>query len=275
MRVGQDGLDGLVWLDGLVGLDGHCRRTYQRAPTVGRWSATAMVGQGEGVVHPIAPRRYAGHVGYDRSNLHKNEEIVVDEHPHWIMLLWSVVWVVVACSFGIYLLVRNFGGWFGTGTKWLAVLLIVGSVLYLCQRLVTWYSTNFVITTDRCIYREGIISKRGIEIPLERINTVFFHQHLFERLVRAGDLMIESAGTGGEQRFEDIRNPVMVQNLLYQTMEDNENRKYDRVRTPAQAPSVADELTKLAALRDQGHLNDEEFEAQKAQLLARQQPPSG
>lgn len=212
-------------------------------------------------------------MAYDRSNLHANEQIVVDEHPHWIMLVWSLIWVGVAIVFGIFLLVQGWTGWFGTGTKWVAIAAIVVSLLYLAQRLIKWYSTNFVITTDRCIYREGIVSKRGIEIPLERINTVFFHQHLFERLVRAGDLMIESAGHSGEQRFEDIRNPVMVQNLLYQTMEDNENRKFDRIRTGpdgstfATGGSVADELTKLATLRDQGHLSQAEFEAQKAQLL--------
>ncbi len=217
-------------------------------------------------------------MAYDRSNLHANEQIVVDEHPHWIMLMWSIVWVVASIAFGIFVLAQKWEGWFGTGTKWIAIFAIVVSLLYLCQRLIKWWSTNFVITTDRCIYREGIISKRGIEIPLERINTVFFHQHLFERLVRAGDLMIESAGHGGEQRFEDIRNPVMVQNLLYQTMEDNENRKFDRIRTGpdgstfATGGSVADELTKLATLRDQGHLSDAEFEAQKAQLLSRQPP---
>ncbi|MBS1839028.1 MAG: PH domain-containing protein [Actinobacteria bacterium] len=212
---------------------------------------------------------------YDRSNLHANERIVVDEHPHWIMMFWSVIWVLLSVAFGIFLLTRGGDGLLLKSGKWLAVVLIVVAVLYLLQRLVKWYSTNFVITTDRCIYREGIISKQGIEIPLERINTVFFHQHLGERLVRAGDLMIESAGQGGVQRFEDIRNPVMVQNLLYQTMEDNENRKFDRVRQPAEGSgSVADELTKLVALHDQGHLTDAEFEAQKAQLLSRQPPPT-
>jgi hypothetical protein len=39
--------------------------------------------------------------------------------------------------------------------------------------------------------------------------------------------------------------------------------------TPAStsAPSIADELTKLATLRDQGILTDDEFQAQKAKLL--------
>ena len=43
-----------------------------------------------------------------------------------------------------------------------------------------------------------------------------------------------------------------MQQALYQEMEDNENRKFDRVRAPAQQASVADEIEKLAALRDQG-----------------------
>ncbi|MEU2587216.1 SHOCT domain-containing protein [Streptomyces avermitilis] len=38
---------------------------------------------------------------------------------------------------------------------------------------------------------------------------------------------------------------------------------------PAAAPSVADELAKLAALRDQGALTHTEFEQQKARLLGR------
>ncbi len=132
-------------------------------------------------------------VAYDRSNLHANEQIVVDEHPHWIMLMWSVVWVVLAIAFGIFLLVQGWTGWFGTGTKWVAILALVVSLLYLAQRLIKWYSTNFVITTDRCIYREGIISKRGIEIPLDRINTVFFHQRIVERIrsgVRPADIAV-------------------------------------------------------------------------------------
>ena len=212
---------------------------------------------------------------YDRANLHPNEDIVVDEHPHWIMLVWSVVFVVVSTGFGIFLLRISPDNAFGTVLNWFAALIILLSLAYMAHRFIKWYSTNFVLTTDRCIYREGIISKRGIEIPLERINTIFFHQHLFERLVRAGDLTIESAGEAGVQRFEDIRDPVAVQNLLYQTMEDNENRKFDRARGPQVQLSVADELTKLAALRDQGHLTDAEFEAQKASLLGgREQPPS-
>ena len=78
---------------------------------------------------------------------------------------------------------------------------------------------------------------------------------------------IESAGENGVQMFEDVRDPIGVQQTLYQEMEENENRKFDRVRAPEPQASVADELAKLAALHDQGHLSEAEFAAQKARLL--------
>jgi uncharacterized membrane protein YdbT with pleckstrin-like domain len=211
---------------------------------------------------------------FDPRNLHSTEEIVLDMHPHWIMMVKAVLALVVSTAFGIFLLIssEDFKGFLGTALKVLATLAIVASVVYFVQRWARWYSTNFVVTTDRCIYREGIIAKRGIEIPLDRVNTVFFQQGPIERLVRAGDLRIESAGELGIQHFEDVRDPVRVQNILYVEMEDNENRKFDRVRAPG-AVSVADEIGKLASLRDQGHLTPAEFESQKAALLARGQAP--
>ena len=35
------------------------------------------------------------------------------------------------------------------------------------------------------------------------------------------------------------------------------------------SPDITDQITKLAALRDQGHITPEEYEAKKAELLER------
>ncbi len=200
---------------------------------------------------------------------------MLDLHPHWIMLAKGVVILVVAIIFGGWI---QFGadltGTLSSFASGVAALFVIGALLYFLQRWIAWISTNFVVTTDRCIYREGIISKRGIEIPLERINTVFFNQGIIDRMVGAGTLTIESAGEHGVQTFEDVRNPIGVQQELYQQMEDNENRKFDRVRSPATPVSAADEISKLAALRDDGHITQAEFESQKAVLLGQQPPPT-
>jgi hypothetical protein len=47
---------------------------------------------------------------------------------------------------------------------------------------------------------------------------------------------------------------------------DSQVRSY--VRDAAGSPSTAEEISKLASLRDQGVLSDDEFQAQKTKLLA-------
>jgi len=213
-------------------------------------------------------------VGFSEDNLHRDEQIVLDLHPHWIMLAKGVILLVLAIVIGIVLLAWNpTNQSLENVVNGAAVVMVIVALLYFLQRWISWISTNFVVTTDRCIYREGIVSKRGIEIPLERINTVFFNQGIIDRMVGAGTLTIESAGEHGVQTFEDVRNPIAVQQELYQQMEDNENRKFDRVRAPATQVSVADEISKLATLLSQGHITQAEFDSHKAALLAQQSPP--
>jgi uncharacterized membrane protein YdbT with pleckstrin-like domain len=163
-------------------------------------------------------------------------------------------------------------------------LFLLGTLGWFVERYIRWISTHFVLTSDRVIYRSGVIAKRGIEIPLERINTIFFHQRIFERMLGLGDLEIESASKDGAQRFDDIKNPSAVQNEIYQQMEQNEIKRADRisgginsaqaanaaaVAAAAPEPDIPQKIAQLAALRDQGHITPQEFEAKKAELLGR------
>ena len=79
--------------------------------------------------------------------------------------------------------------------------------------------TYFVVTSRRVIYRTGVIAKRGVEIPLERVNNINFHQRIIDRIIGAGDLDIESAGKDGQSHFDFIRHPDGVQHEIYRQME--------------------------------------------------------
>jgi uncharacterized membrane protein YdbT with pleckstrin-like domain len=147
----------------------------------------------------------------------------------------------------------------------LGVLVALG---YFAKRYSTWATTNFVVTSERVISRSGVVAKKGIEIPLERINTVFFNQGFFERMIGAGDLAIESAGERGTETLSDIRKPAIVQREIYVQMENNENRKFDRVRGPGPAGiTTAEQLEKLHNLLQQGAISQAQFEAERAKLI--------
>jgi uncharacterized membrane protein YdbT with pleckstrin-like domain len=151
---------------------------------------------------------------------------------------------------------------------------------FVVPRFVAWFTSIFVVSTDRVISREGFIAKRSMEIPLEQVNDVRFEQGIFDRLVGAGTLLIQSASTTGTNRFEDIRHPEDVQRTIFHQGELNQARGAHRgAPSPADAPvrpdgppaspSVTTELERLADLHARGVLNDEEFEAQKARILGR------
>ena len=101
---------------------------------------------------------------------------------------------------------------------------LVGVGLWALFRLINWRSVEFVVTTDRVIYRSGVFAKRGIEIPLARVNNVNFSQGILERIVGAGNLMIESGGEQGQSHFTDVHEPQKVQRIIHEQIEAYRHR---------------------------------------------------
>jgi uncharacterized membrane protein YdbT with pleckstrin-like domain len=204
-------------------------------------------------------------VPFPRKLLNSNEELVLDLRPHWLAIALPTLFLVVVIVFGLIAAVANWH----VIILWIALILIVVALVNFLVRLLGWSNTNFVLTSDRIITRRGVLTKSGIEIPLERVNTVFFNQRLFERMVGAGDLAIESAGERGTEKFDNIRKPAIVQREIYVQMEDNENRKFDRVRAPAPTAGLSpvEQIERLHGLLQQGAITPAQFEAEKARIL--------
>ena len=201
-----------------------------------------------------------------------DEDLVLDLRPHWWYLAPSGAVLAVVVVFG---LAATIGDW-PQLIKMFAGLLVLGSLIWFAVKYARWATTNFVVTSERVISRAGLVAKQGIEIPLDRINTVFYSQTVFERMVGQGDLGVESAGEGGRQDFKNIRKPNLVQNEIYRQKEALEQRKLHRMGTavasasaPADSPDIPEQIARLDQLRRDGLLSDAEFEAKKQELLGR------
>jgi uncharacterized membrane protein YdbT with pleckstrin-like domain len=200
---------------------------------------------------------------YPKKLLNDYETVALDLHPHWWYFAEAVVALVASIVLGIVVRVALDGDT-ERALTWIALILILASAIWLVVRYLKWATTNFVITSDRIIFRSGVVAKSGIEIPLERVNNVLFSQSVFERILGAGDLLIESGGEAGQQRFTDVRHPERVQNLIHSQMEVNESRRFAH---GAAAVDVASQLEKLEGMLERGTLTREEFEDQKRRLL--------
>ena len=195
--------------------------------------------------------------------LTEGEEVILDLRPHWIALLKPVLWtIVIGAVAGFLWVLAGPESDVLTQMRWaiFGIALVLWVPLALAPA-VRWRFTLFVLTNERVITRSGVIAKHSKEIPLETINDVTFGQRIIERMLGAGDLIVESAGESGQNRFTDIRRPEAVQLEIYRAAEARKG-----IGRPG-GPSLGDELAKLADLRDRGVLTEEEFQDRKRKLL--------
>ena len=202
---------------------------------------------------------------FPRKLLNDDEDIILDLHPHWWSLVGPILATVAASAVAVLLVRSDLDA---VVAEWLVLALVVVSLLWLLVRYVKWRTTHFVLTTDRLIHRSGVLSKQGREIPLERINDLTVNQSLFERMIRAGDVLIESGGERGQSLLGDLPNPFGVQNAIYTEIERAQARSAARAASHREL-SVPEQIEKLDELRQRGLITNAEFEVKKAQLLER------
>ena len=155
-------------------------------------------------------------MAYPDELLVPGETIIMHRHPHWKMMVVPVVVLLVVVGLGSYLAAligaQSWGLWARVAVLVIALALVVRFTL---APLIRWRTTHFVITNRRVLVREGLITRRGMDIPMRRITGVQFRQSLFERLFGVGTLVMESA-SDEPLEFEDVPGIEEVHGLLYQ-----------------------------------------------------------
>jgi uncharacterized membrane protein YdbT with pleckstrin-like domain len=163
-------------------------------------------------------------VGYPENVLARGEQVVLHRHPHWKRLIGPALLLLVASAAAAFIAgYVNTLDWDTTAEKvvigviaaiWLV---LVGSLTV--WPFLNWWTTHFVITDRRVMFRHGLMTRSGIDIPLARINSVEFRHGLADRVLRTGTLIIESAAQDPLE-FHDIPRVEHVHSLLYHEVFD-------------------------------------------------------
>jgi uncharacterized membrane protein YdbT with pleckstrin-like domain len=224
--------------------------------------------------------------------LNEGEEIILDLKPHWMYVVPTIiVWLGATLASAVIWSVSG-QSWMG----WVTLIVFLALGVNAAVRWSKWVTTSFTVTNDRIIFRQGMVAKSGVEIPLERIMNVNFKQSIWERLIGAGDLLIESGGKDGQSRFSDVRKPELVAKEIHLQANNYEEKPARRAAAaagagaaaavnanlpppapapaapapPASAPGDATEqLAKLHDLLTRGAITQAEYDAKKAELLNR------
>jgi membrane protein YdbS with pleckstrin-like domain len=214
-------------------------------------------------------------MAYPDNLIQEGETLALDLRPHWWYFSRNI-FTGIPLAIILILVLSSDTDWISKYGGILVGIVAIAWACWLALEYFKWRMTYFVVTSRRVIYRTGVFAKRGVEIPLERVNNINFHQRIIDRLIGAGDLDIESAGKDGQSHFDFIRHPDGVQHEIYRQMEARNMPVAMMAPPPAAAapaaPAAADvpgQIEQLARLRDQGHITDAEYEAKKSELLGR------
>lgn len=213
-------------------------------------------------------------------DLMPNERIILASNPHW----WYFWKQVAAGAIVVVLLLVLWWtdvSWLEKVIRWVTLVAFIVLVLNTLYEFAKWKTTRFAITDQRVAYQSGLIQRRGVSIPLNRINNVNFHQTAIARILNNGVVVIESAGDLGESVFQNIPDPQHVRTLIFTEVDADEERDSQRdAAALAEAmrqhmtdsagsgsPSPSERLAQLDEMRANGQLSEEEYAAKRRQIL--------
>ena len=154
-------------------------------------------------------------MGFPAKMLNPGEQLAINVRPHWKYLFLPILATVVALAGSIAALVANIPQW----AEIIVGVVLVACLVWLLGRYLRWTTTTFVVTTERLIMRKGILKRSGREILLDRLTDISYTQTFFDRILKCGDVLIESPGRDSPETFPDLPHPISIQNEIYRLIE--------------------------------------------------------
>jgi uncharacterized membrane protein YdbT with pleckstrin-like domain len=204
---------------------------------------------------------------YLKNLLGENEHIIFVTRQHWLVLLGQILAKSVLALGLVILITLIWRIWLPHALVPLAYLLLILPLLGLLRNVAIWTSRQYIVTDWRVIQISGVFGKEVKDSSLEKVNDVKLDQSLGGRLLDYGDLEILTASELGVNRFTHVAQPIRFKSAM---LDAKEKLGHDQAGQGHRSKvDIAGPIEQLDNLRGQGLLTEEEFQQQKAQVLAK------
>jgi uncharacterized membrane protein YdbT with pleckstrin-like domain len=153
------------------------------------------------------------------------EFVIASTRTHWKALVLPVLALLVTCAAAGFLIAVVPAG----STHGVMVLVVLGIavlvIVYATIRpFLVWLTASYTVTNRRLINRSGVLTRRGRDIPLQRINDVKYERGLLDRLLGCGTLVISDASEEGRSVLPDVPDveklQLVITDLLFGDSDD-------------------------------------------------------
>jgi membrane protein YdbS with pleckstrin-like domain len=136
--------------------------------------------------------------------LNEGEHIVLSTRTHVKALILPAVVLIVVAAFAGYLSSLPSGD---QASVWRWVIWVVTALIlvwFVVVPFLNWLLTTYTFTNRRLITRTGILTRRGHDIPMNRISDISYEKGVIDRVFGCGTLVVSDASELGRVELRDI-----------------------------------------------------------------------
>jgi len=145
------------------------------------------------------------------------ERVLASSSRHWVVLLRPFATTILVIIVGLVVLA------FVQLNSELHLFLSLGGLLIGLAVLNLYYwgwrSHEYVLTDQRVILNEGMLTKFSRSIAVDRIQDLTTYQGLWGRAWGFGDIELESAGREGGEWLHTVPRPQQLRNAIFAQMQ--------------------------------------------------------
>jgi uncharacterized membrane protein YdbT with pleckstrin-like domain len=151
-------------------------------------------------------------MSYVEKNLISGETLVFQTGVHWIVLVPQTLFAILIAAVGIGAYVYR------PSLMIVAIIFLPIGVFILIYAIMQRNSTEMAVTNRRVIIKTGMMSRRSLEIMLQKVESIGIEESAFGRMFGYGTVTIH--GTGGTpEPFRMIAHPSEFRKEVQQQMD--------------------------------------------------------
>jgi hypothetical protein len=195
----------------------------------------------------------------------ENEQILLGTHQHWFVLFGKIFLELILIAI---IVVGSLVASLSYPMAIYGLILVLVPLIGILSDFLVWRNKAYMVTTHRVIQTSGVFSKDVIDSSLEKVNDVKLSQSFFGRLFGYGDIEILTASELGVNLFHEIADPVGFKTTMLNAKE-RLGFEHEAGLEGHAGPDIPSLIARLDDLRKKGILSEAEFQAKKAELLAK------
>ena len=153
--------------------------------------------------------------------LQNDEKIIFQANLHWSSYIVPACWAFLGSLSMLGMLIGNFSETNPKSTP-AATFLMVGIVFFgpLLLRFLRNKFKVYAVTNKRVLIEEGIIAKKKIDLPFQKVNDIQMSQGIFQRMLGSGNVQVWT-GNSKPLILRDIDTPEDFKNHLFDTTQQS------------------------------------------------------